>query len=117
MSTETAPREALATYIRELENDYLKWYDSASMRLKYAWGALQLTSIVGSAAATVLAALAKDGTEFVSIRWWLIGLPAAASLAPTRLVQTRTRDLRFLRARSGSHQRERRDLGRAARGA
>lgn len=91
-------------YIRELEDDYLPWYETASKLNKYFWMIAQTTVIVAGFATAIVAALAKDlplvGATFP--RLLLIILPIISSFAATITVQARILERKMLRER-GRH--------------
>ena len=98
---EDNPKEALRSFIRELETFYYPWYDRATTRNYYAMFAAQSLSLLSGFATAILAVLL--GVE--QFKSWGIGhillvlLPLLGSLASTFLVQSRIAELEALRER------------------
>jgi hypothetical protein len=98
---EDNPKAALESFIRELEEYYYPWYDSATTRNFYAWSIAQALALVSGFATSILAVLLQNerfkswGTGQVL----LVLLPIVGSLASTFLIQSRIAELEALRER------------------
>jgi hypothetical protein len=97
----TDPRAALATYIRELEEHYYPWYDSAASRNYFLWSIAQAIALLSGFATALIAALLRDDQfqTWAFGRTLLIVIPLVGSLASVFLVQSRIVELEALRER------------------
>lgn len=94
-----SPRQALASYIAELAQNYYPWYDRKQRGYKRQWQILQTLTVVAGFGTSVLAALMQE-KYFSGLGWGrllLIILPSIGSLASTLLIQTRCLELMALR--------------------
>jgi uncharacterized membrane protein YhaH (DUF805 family) len=95
------PKEALETYIADLQKNYYPWYERASRNNYYLWLIAQIVSVFAGFATAIIAALidhlANVGLTFLRIL--LITLPIVGSFAATLLVQTRALERKALRER------------------
>ncbi len=77
---EDNPKEALRSFIRELETFYYPWYDRATTRNYYAWFAAQALSLLSGFATAILAVL-LGVEQFKS--WGSEGVQASAHPEPS----------------------------------
>jgi hypothetical protein len=95
------PKDALAAFIEELEENYYTWYDGAASRNYTMWTVAQSTAVISGVATAVLAACMREELfkDYNFFRIALIVMPVIGTLAFTFLLQTRVRDLLALRER------------------
>ena len=96
---EDTPKEALASFIGELDTRYYDWYDTETDLAYYLWRGAQWVAWLSGIAAAFIAALLRD-QQFIDWgfgRIALIALPLIGSLASTFIVQSRIADLESLR--------------------
>lgn len=95
------PKDALESFIRELETFYYRWYDRAATRTYYTWFVAQALTLLSGFVTALVAALLREE----QFKTWgaghiaLVVLPLLGSLASTFLVQSRIADLEALRER------------------
>src|SRR5712675_2196955 len=93
------PKEALANYIRELDDTYYKWYDRKQRRYKRMWQVMQTLTIVAGFGTSIIAALMRE-ESFRGLAWGrvvLVILPSIGALASTLLIQMKTLEIMALR--------------------
>lgn len=93
------PKEALANYIRELEDIHYRWYDGKQKSYKRQWQVMQTMVVVAGFGTSIIAALMRE-ESFRGLAWGrivLVLLPSIGALASTLLIQMKTLEMMALR--------------------
>ena len=96
------PKEAVASYIASITDDYYKWYDNQKNSNKNWWSTLNFMIIGASVITTIMAALQTSEIAFIkehltTVHILLVLIPLIGTAASAVLMQTKALELYNLR--------------------